>query len=296
MMKEKEKEIRISIQRELEKQKEIMKQKELEENNKKLKQFKINKVCQYNLKSKQDKDNTDIYTTVTTKKIDIKIIEKNKQNAMKILKKIIVFRGNYLLKLRKYFNDWRIKTKISELNENANDITRFCRYIMEKIALKKAKNNWYKLSNKIFYNSRIKILKMLPNINKRKKKIYELIRITKLTKIFSLRRFLHYIILIWYIYSKKISRKRVNMKFLYENLLKTYMSLAQDIFGNNQFENPSVQDALYEAVNSNKFISLYQDDVPLAKKQYEENRKNRLIKEKNRREYSAGNYNFRFHK
>ena len=292
MMKEKEKEIRISIQRELEKQKEIMKQKELEENNKKLKQFKINKVCQYNLKSKQDKDNTDIYTTVTTKKIDIKIIEKNKQNAMKILKKIIVFRGNYLLKLRKYFNDWRIKTKISELNENANDITRFCRYIMEKIALKKAKNNWYKLSNKIFYNSRIKILKMLPNINKRKKKIYELIRITKLTKIFSLRRFLHYIILIWYIYSKKISRKRVNMKFLYENLLKTYMSLAQDIFGNNQFENPSVQDALYEAVNSNKFISLYQDDVPLAKKHYEEIRKNRLIKEKNRREYSAGNYNF----
>ena len=56
-MKEKEKEIRISIQRELEKQKEIMKQKELEENNKKLKQFKINKVCQYNLKSKQDKEN-----------------------------------------------------------------------------------------------------------------------------------------------------------------------------------------------------------------------------------------------
>ena len=41
-------------------------------------------------------------------------------------------------------------------------------------------------------------------------------------------------------------------------------------FGNNQFENPSVQDAMYEVLNSNKFITMRQDDVPLAKKHYEE--------------------------
>ena len=63
------------------------------------------------------------------------------------------------------------------------------------------------------------------------------------------------------------------MKYLYENLLKTYMSLANDIFGNNQKENPSVQDAMYEAVNTNKFITLYPDDVPLARKHYEQMRK-----------------------
>ena len=165
--------------------------------------------------------------------------------------------------------------------------------MLEKTKIKRVISNWRKLSNKIYNSSRLKILKMFPKINTRKKKIFELIRITKLTKIFSLRRFLHYIILVWYIYSKNIHRKRINMKFLYENLLKTYMSLAKDIFGNNQLENPSVQDALYEAVNSNKFISLFQDDVPLARQHYEEMAKKRLLF-KNRREYSYNNYNYKF--
>jgi len=70
------------------------------------------------------------------------------------------------------------------------------------------------------------------------------------------------------------------MKYLYENLLKTYMSLANDIFGNNQYENPSVQDAMYEAVNTNKFITLMPDDVPLARKHYEEMRKIKSVDSK----------------
>ena len=60
------------------------------------------------------------------------------------------------------------------------------------------------------------------------------------------------------------------------------MTLANEIFGNNQIENPSVQDAMYEVLTSNKFISLHQDDVPLAKKHYEEMRKKKLLERKNR--------------
>ena len=72
------------------------------------------------------------------------------------------------------------------------------------------------------------------------------------------------------------------MKFLYENLLKTYMNLADDIFGNNQKENPSVQDAMYEAVNSDKFITSMPDDVPLARIHYSEVRKMKSADTKDR--------------
>jgi len=288
IQKQREKEMQLSIQREIEKQKELLLKKELEEKNKKLKLIKINKVFEYNLKSQPQPQSKLLDKNISSQKIEIDK-NKNKEKAMKLIKKIILFRGNYLLKLRKYFNDWRLKTKLIELSENADAIKKYCREMLERSRIKRAKSNWYKLSQKIFNRSRLKILKMFPKLNSRKKKIYELIRITKLTRIFSLRRYLHYIILIWYIYTQNIHRKRVNMKFLYENLLKTYMSLAQDIFGNNQIENPSVQDAMYEAVNTNKFISLFQDDVPLARQHYEEMRKKRLFK--NRREYSYNNYN-----
>ena len=73
------------------------------------------------------------------------------------------------------------------------------------------------------------------------------------------------------------------MKFLYENLLRTYMSLAKDIFGNNQLENPSVQDAMYEAVNTNKFITMHQEDVPLARKHYEDMRKKKNYRNEKKR-------------
>ena len=55
-------------------------------------------------------------------------------------------------------------------------------------------------------------------------------------------------------------------------MLSTYMNIADDVFGNNQKENPSVQDALFEAVDSNKFQTKNLQDVPLAKEYYE-NRK-----------------------
>ena len=295
LQKQREKEMKLSIQKELEKEKEIIRKKELEERNKRMKQIKINKVFEYSLKSDKNKNiSKEKDINITTKKIELSEKEKNKNKtqAMMLLKKFILFRGNYLLKLRKYFNDWRSKIKILNLIDDANIIKSYCKNMLEKLSTKRAIKNWKKISQKIFYHSRIKILKKLPNLNIRRKKIYKLIRITRLTRVFSLRRFLHYIILIWYIYTQKIRRKRVNMKFLYENLLKTYMSLAKDIFGKDQFENPSVQDALYEAVNTNKFISMYQDDVPLARKHYEEMRNKRLLKLKKEREWSLNNIKY----
>ena len=279
LQKQREKEIQMGIKQEMEKQKEIMKQKELEEKNKKMKQMKINKVQEVNFKS--------IFPNpLSQKKVDEKNIEKNKEKALKLLKKYILFRGNHLLKLRKYFNDWRINVKNIVLQEFSKVIQDYCRVNMEISSNKRAINNWRKLGKKIYYKRRIKLLKMRPKINIKKKKLYELIRITKLNRVFSRRRYIHYIILVWYIYAKNVHRKRVNMKFLYENLLRTYMSLAKDIFGNNQYENPSVQDAMYEAVNTNKFSTSYQDDVPLARKHYAEMRRKKLLESKNK-EYSA---------
>ena len=279
LQKQREKEIKMGIQQEMEKQKEKMKQKELEEKNKKLKQMKVNKVLEVNLKSQ--------FPNQLSIKIDEKTIEKNKEKALKLLKKYILFRGNHLLKLRKYFNDWRINVQNMILQEFAKVIQDFCRNNLEVSRTKKVITNWKTLAKKVYYKRRVKILKLRPKVDIKKKKLYELIRITKLNRAFSRRRYIHYMILVWYIYAKNINKKRVNMKFLYENLLRTYMSLAKDIFGNNQFENPSVQDAMYEAVNTNKFSTSYMDDVPLARKHYAEMRRKKLLEAKNKAEYST---------
>ena len=279
LQKQREKEIQMGIKQEMEKQKEIMKQKELDEKNKKMKQIKINKVLEVNFKSQ-------FPNSLSAKKLDEKIIEKNREKALKLLKKFILFRGNHLLKLKKYFNDWRINVKNINLEEFSKIIQNFCRINLNISSTKRAINNWKKIGRKIYYKRRIKLLKIRPKINIKKKKLYELLRITKLTKAFSIRRYIHYLILVWYIYAKNVHKKRVNMKFLYENLLRTYMSLAKDIFGNNQYENPSVQDAMYEAVNTNKFSTSYQDDVPLARKHYAEMRKKKLLEARNKTEYS----------
>ena len=198
--------------------------------------------------------------------------------AKEILRMFILSRCDPLVKKRKHFNVWRRKARLLQLLEYSKVIQAFCRTNLGTHGIRRVVNNWRNLSRKLYYKTRVKLLRMRPKtkVSKkvyRKKKLYELLRITKLTTLFSRRRFIHFIILVWNIYAKNIHRKRVNMKYLYENLLKTYMNLANDIFGNNQIENPSVQDAMYEAVNTNKFITLWPDDVPLAKKHYEEMRK-----------------------
>ena len=76
-------------------------------------------------------------------------------------------------------------------------------------------------------------------------------------------------IIAWLAYTRNIKQKRTHVKSLYENMISTYMNLADDVFGNNQKQNPSVQDALFEAVDSNKFQTKDMEDVPLAQEYYE---------------------------
>ena len=274
----KEKEVKMGIQLESEKQKETQRLKEIEERNKKNKLIRMNKEIEINLKNAEIVDRKQ-HTVIKRDR------EKDIQRAKEIIKIFILSRCDPLMKKRKYFNVWRRKARYLELLENSKIIQEFCRGNLEMNRIKKIIKKWKNLSKKLYYKSRIKLLKMKPRLSKKNiriKKIYELIRITKLNTIFSRRRFIHFIILIWHIYAKNIHRKRVNMKYLYENLLKTYMNLANDIFGNNQYENPSVQDAMYEAVNTNKFITLMPDDVPLARKHYEEMRKIKSVDSKDK--------------
>ena len=273
----KEKQLKMGLQIETDKQRELERQREIEERNRKKNYIKINKEVEINLKNTES---LDINHNITTIKRDI---EKDILRAKEIIKIFILSRCDPLMKKRKYFNVWRRKAHLLELLENSKIIQEFCRSNLEMSRIKKIIKMWQNLSRKLFYKTRVRLLTMKPKLSKgniRIKKLYELIRITKLTTLFSRRRFIHFIILIWHIYAKNIHKKRVNMKYLYENLLKTYMSLANDIFGNNQYENPSVQDAMYEAVNTNKFITLMPDDVPLARKHYEEMRKIKSVDSK----------------
>ena len=273
----KEKEMRMGLQIETDKQRELQRQKEIEEKNRKNKYIRVNKEIEINLKNAESFERKEQHITIKRDR------EKDILRAKEIIRIFILSRCDPLMKKRKYFNVWRRKAHLLELLENSKIIQEFCRSNLEMSRIKKVIKMWKDLSKKLFYKTRIKILKMRPKFSKKNiriKKLYELIRITKLNTIFSRRRFIHFIILIWHIYAKNIHKKRVNMKYLYENLLKTYMSLANDIFGNNQYENPSVQDAMYEAVNTNKFITLMPDDVPLARKHYEEMRKIKSVDSK----------------
>jgi hypothetical protein len=72
----------------------------------------------------------------------------------------------------------------------------------------------------------------------------------------------------WFIYSISNIKKRNKIKLLYENMLTTYVSMADDIFGNNRENNPSVQDCMFEILDSNKYQIKELEDVPIAKSYY----------------------------
>ena len=275
----KEKEMRMGEQIESDKQRELQRQREIDERNRKNKLVKVKKEIEINLRQVDSGQKKEIETTTVVERD----YEKDIMRAKEILRIFILSRCDPLVKKRKHFNVWRRKARLMQLLEYSKVIQAFCRTNLGTHGIRRVVNNWRNLSRKLYYKTRVKILRMRPKVVKktsRKKKLYELLRITKLTTLFSRRRFIHFIILVWHIYAKNIHRKRANMKYLYENLLKTYMNLANDIFGNNQIENPSVQDAMYEAVNTNKFITLWPDDVPLAKKHYEEMRKMKSVDSK----------------
>ena len=263
---QKEKEIKKGIQIEVEK---LLEERELEERNKKRKAIKMNKEIEFNIEESQGV-----------------ILRRNREEdierAKEIIRTFILSRGDPLLKKRKYYNTWRRKVQFLRLLDYSKIIQEYCKSNIEFSKIKKAIQRWKNMGKKLYYRTRIKLLKMRRGINLKRKKLFELIRITRLNTIFARRRYIHYVILIWLIYTRCIHKKRSNMKFLYENLLKTYMNLADDIFGNNQKENPSVQDAMYEAVNSDKFITSMPDDVPLARIHYSEVRKMKSADTKDR--------------
>ena len=195
-----------------------------------------------------------------------KMSEKAKKRVNEILYKFLISRGDPLTILRKYFTIYERKANYLTLLDNARIISEFCKRNLERV---KNRKKWEKISKKLIMKERIKIIKYSKILLTRFSKIFNLIRLTRFNSIYSKRKYLHYIIIAWLAYTKTINQKRSHVKTLYENMLTTYMNMADDVFGANQKENPSVQDALYEAVDSNKFQTKEIKDVPLAMEYYE---------------------------
>jgi hypothetical protein len=189
-----------------------------------------------------------------------------RKRVTEILANFIISRGDPISLLRKYFTIWNRKVKYLSLIENARIISEFCKRNLNNLLTRR---KWEKLSEKLLFKERVKIIKLSKEITIRINKMFDLIRITRVNTVFSKKKFLHYILIAWLAYTRTINQKRNNVKVIYENMLSTYMNLADDVFGSNQKENPSVQDALFEAVDSNKFQTKDIQDVPLAQRYYE---------------------------
>ena len=195
--------------------------------------------------------------------------EESMERVTEILYKFFEARGGPMSLLRKYFTIWYRKSKYLTYLNNARIISLFCKAHLNKLSVAR---KWRKLTEKLILNEKVQIVKISKEKYYVKKKIFDLIRLTRINTIYSKRRYLHFIIIAWLVYTRNIRQKRSHVQTLYENMISTYMNIADDVFGNNQKENPSVQDALFEAVDSNKFQTKNLQDVPLAKEYYE-NRK-----------------------
>ena len=193
--------------------------------------------------------------------------EEGKRRVNEILIKYFKTRGDPISLLRKYFSIWKRKATYLACFDNAKIITEFCRANLNRT---KNYRRWKKICEKLILQEKLKIIKLSRIEDIQRNKIFDLIRITRINQVLAKKRYLHYILLCWLAYMKNMKRKREHVKALYENMLNTYMHMADDIFGNNQKENPSVQDALFEAVESDKFHTRDLHDVPLADKYYQE--------------------------
>ena len=191
--------------------------------------------------------------------------EEARKRVMEILYKFIITKGDVFSLLRKYFTIWNRKSNYLSLIYNARVISEFCKRNLNKLLNYR---NWRKISQKLVLREKIQLIKLSKEITYRINKIFDLIRITRVNSIFSKKKYIHFIIIAWLAYTRNIKNKRTNVKNLYENMINTYMTMAEDVFGKNQKENPSVQDALFEAVDSNKFSTNKMQDVPLAKEYY----------------------------
>ena len=191
--------------------------------------------------------------------------EEARRRVNEILYNFFITKGEPISLLRKYLTIWNRKTNYLALNTNARIITRFCRRNLYNLLNSK---RWKKISEKLLLKEKIKLIKLSKEMMKRINKIFDLIRITRIYSTISKKKYLHFILIAWLSYVITIKKKRTNVKSLYQNMITTYMNMADDVFGNNQINNPSVQDALYEAVNTNKFRTKNLQDVPIAKEYY----------------------------
>ena len=208
---------------------------------------------------------------ILTKEQSIEINQKRTQ----ILFKLIKTRKTPESFLRKYFNIWRRKVQYLTLITNAEIIGNFCKEKLNKIM---AHQRWIKLYKKYLFNQRQNnIMKIIKKLKTRKDKILQLIRISTLIKFYNQRKFLHKIIIYWFLYSINASKKRNQMKILYTNMLTTYMSMADDFFGKNQKNNPSIQDCMFEIIDSNKYQVKELEDVPMAKTYYSKKKEEKKV-------------------
>ena len=177
--------------------------------------------------------------------------------------------------LRKYLSIWYRNSQYLPLLENAKIISEFCKSNLNDLLIKK---KWRKLYDKyLFSEKQYNIMKIIKKIRKRKFRVLRLIRMTRLMTIFNKRKFLHYILMYWLIYTISNNKKRNKIKLLYENMLTTYVSMADDIFGNNKTDNPSIQDYMFEIVDSNKYQVNELEDVPMAKTYYSKKNEEKKI-------------------
>ena len=191
--------------------------------------------------------------------------EEAKRRVNEILYNFLMTRGDPNSLLRKYYTIWNRKTNYLSLIENARIISEFCKRNLYNLFNAR---KWHKFGKKLLLKEKIRIIKLSKEVTIRINKIFDLIRITRINSIFSKKRYLHLIIISWLSYTRNILHKRNHVNTLYENMVTTYMNVADDVFGKNQKENPSVQDALFEAVDSTKFQTKRMQDVPLAKDYY----------------------------
>ena len=192
--------------------------------------------------------------------------EEERTRVMEILYNFFMTRGDPFSLLRKYFTIWNRKSNYLFLLDNARIISEFCKRNLNNLLNAR---KWKYIGERLLLKEKIKIVKLSKEITYRINKIFDLIRITRINSIFSKKRYIHFIIIAWLAYCRNIKNKRTHVKSLYENMIATYMNMADDVFGNNQKDNPSVQDALFEAVESNKFQTNNVQDVPIANEYYQ---------------------------
>ena len=203
----------------------------------------------------------------STDEIKIRITE--------IFIKYIKSRNSPICILRKYLSIWHRNSKYMDLFRNAKTISFFCKVKLNSVLVRK---KWKKIFKKYLFSvKQYKIMTIIKKLKEKRIKLMRLIKKTRLIKSFNIKKYLHYIIMSWFIYTHTNIKKRNHMKMIYENMLTTYVSLADDIFGKNKENNPSLQDCMFEIIETDKFRTKKLEDVPMAKIYYAQRKEERKV-------------------